>query len=49
MKGCDQPARYMNQSQICIGSLIQTNIVWSTPGEKIDECCQKNGIIHFPK
>ena len=28
MKGCDQPARYMNQSQICIGSLIQTNIVW---------------------
>ena len=26
-KDVTQPARYMNQSQICIGSLIQTYIV----------------------
>ena len=38
-----QPARYMNQWQICIGPLIQTKIVWFTPEKRLMNVVKKWG------
>ena len=47
-KDVTQPARYMNQWQICIGSLIQTKIVWFTTHKRLMNVVKK-WVIHFPK